>query len=95
VISGRSSGQDGLTLDDAVEEALCFGWIDSTLRRLRDGRRALLFTPRRRRGTWAPSNKRRVERLVVEGRMTPAGLAVVQQAKADGSWVALDDVEPL
>lgn len=95
VVLGTSSGPPGLTLDDAVEEALCFGWIDSTLHRLGDGRRALLFTPRRPRSTWAQSNKRRVERLVAEGRMTTAGLAAVERAKTDGSWAALDDIDAL
>lgn len=85
----------GLTLDDAVEEALCFGWIDSTQHRLGDGRRALLFTPRRPHSTWAQSNKRRVERLVADSQMTAAGLAVIERAKADGSWAALDDVDAL
>lgn len=95
VVFGPRSGPPGLTLDDAVEEALCFGWIDSTLRSLGDGRRTLLFTPRRPRSTWAQSNKRRVERLVAEGRMTTAGLAVVERAKTDGSWAALDDIDAL
>ena len=95
VVLDTSRDPPGLTLDDAVEEALCFGWIDSTLRRLGDGRRALLFTPRRPRSTWARSNKRRVERMVAEGQMTTAGLAVIERAKADGSWAALDDVDAL
>lgn len=95
VVLDKSRGSPGLTLDDAVEEALCYGWIDSTLHRLGDGRRALLFTPRRPRSTWAQSNKRRVERLVAEGQMTAAGLAVVERAKADGSWAALDDIDAL
>jgi uncharacterized protein YdeI (YjbR/CyaY-like superfamily) len=95
VVLGTRSGPPGLTLDDAVEEALCFGWIDSTLHRLGDGRRALLFTPRRPHSTWAQSSKRRVGRLVAQGQMTTAGLAAVERAKADGSWAALDDIDAL
>lgn len=82
-----------LTYDEAVEEALCFGWIDSTARRLDADRYTVLYTPRRPGGTWARTNKQRVRRLTEEGRMAPAGLAVIEAAKADGSWMLLDDVE--
>ena len=95
VVLGTSRDQSGLKLVDAVEEALCFGGIDSTLHRLGDGRRVLRFTPRRPHSTWAQSNKRRTERLVAEGRMTCAGLAAVERAKADGSWDVLNDIDAL
>jgi uncharacterized protein YdeI (YjbR/CyaY-like superfamily) len=75
-------------LDEAVEEALCFGWIDGHLRRIDDESHALRFTPRGRRSVWAQSNKDRVERLIREGKMTPAGLAAVEAAKASGEWDA-------
>lgn len=84
-----------LDYDSAVEEALRFGWIDSTVRRLDNDRFLQLYTPRRPGGTWAVSNKRRVERLIAEGRMMPAGIAAVEAAKADGSWDALEDAENL
>ncbi len=84
-----------LTYEAAVEEALCFGWIDSTVRRLDEHRFRQLFTPRRVGGNWSLSNKARVARLTAEGRMMPAGLAAVEAAKADGSWMLLDDVEHL
>ena len=78
----------GLTLDDAVEEALCFGWIDGQLRSL-DGRSYLLrFTPRRRNSVWSIRNIRRAERLIGEGRMTAAGLRAVAEAKEAGAWDA-------
>jgi len=80
---------------EAVEEALCFGWIDSKVVKLDAERTLQWFSPRRPRGTWARSNKERVERLTAEGRMTPAGLAVIEQAKRDGTWTLLDDVEDL
>jgi uncharacterized protein YdeI (YjbR/CyaY-like superfamily) len=84
-----------LTYDDAVEEALCFGWIDSTTRALDADRFQQLFTPRKPGGTWARSNKERVERLTHAGLMTPAGLARIEEAKADGSWTLIDEVEAL
>lgn len=84
-----------LTYEDAIEEALCFGWIDSTGKRLDANRFALRFSPRRRGGSWARSNKVRVARLIAEGRMCPAGLAAIEAAKSDGSWDAIDDAEGL
>jgi len=84
-----------LFYDDAVEEALCFGWIDSTVRRLDEDRYWQLYTPRKSGSIWARSNKARVKRLAAEGLMTPAGLAVIERAKADGSWMLLDDAEAL
>lgn len=94
-VGKKGNQRTALMYEDAVEEALRFGWIDSTLRRLDDDRTKQLFTPRRPKGNWAASNKRRVERLIAEGRMTPAGMAVIERAKADGSWSSLDDVEDL
>jgi len=84
-----------LTYDEAVEEALCFGWIDSVVNRLDESRFKQLVTPRKRGSIWARSNKDRVERLVQQKLMTPAGQAVIDAAKADGSWSLLDDVESL
>ncbi|PVZ11020.1 YdeI/OmpD-associated family protein [Actinomycetospora cinnamomea] len=80
---------------EAVEQALCFGWIDSTARSLDDERSAQWFAPRRRRSGWARSNKQRIERLEAAGLLEPAGRAVIDAAKADGSWTMFDDVEDL
>jgi len=77
-----------VSLGEAVEEALCFGWIDGHLRRIDDESHALRFTPRGRRSIWSQSNKDRVERLIAEGRMAPAGLTAVEAAKASGEWDA-------
>ena len=85
----------GPTYDDVVEEALCFGWVDSQVRSLDTDRAEQLLTPRRRSSVWARSNKERVTRLTAAGLMTPAGLAVVERAKASGQWTLLDDVEDL
>ena len=79
--------------DDVVEEALCFGWVDSLPRKLDDARSMLLVTPRKPGSSWSRVNKERVERLEAAGRIAPAGSAAIERAKRDGSWTALDDVE--
>lgn len=89
---GRGTGPG---YEDVVEEALCFGWVDSQVRSLDADRAEQLLTPRRKGSVWARSNKERVARLTAAGLMAPAGLAVVEQAKASGQWTLLDDVEDL
>jgi len=89
------SGRRGLDYEAAIEEALCVGWVDSTGGRYDDDRGRLYFAPRKPRSVWAASNKARVERLIAEGRMAPAGLAAIERAKANGSWEILDSVERL
>ena len=89
------SGTPGLDYEAAVEEALCFGWIDGTGGRLDDERSKQYFAPRKPRSGWAATNKARVERLIAEGRMAPAGLEAIERAKANGSWALLDSVERL
>jgi uncharacterized protein YdeI (YjbR/CyaY-like superfamily) len=91
----RHTEKPRIEYEDAVEEALAFGWIDSTARTLDDERSMIRFTPRRPRTGWAASNKKRVERLLAAGLMHPAGLAKVEMAKADGSWELLDSAENL
>ena len=91
----RSSGKPVVEYDELVEEALCFGWIDSRPGRLDDERTMLRFTPRKRGGTWSRPNKERVERLIAEGRMAPAGMRAVEAAQADGSWDALNEIDEL
>jgi uncharacterized protein YdeI (YjbR/CyaY-like superfamily) len=88
------SGRPVLDYEAAVVEALRFGWIDSTGRTDEDHREQW-FSPRRPGGSWARTNKRRIERLEQEGRMEPAGRRVIEAAKADGSWSLLDGVEDL
>jgi uncharacterized protein YdeI (YjbR/CyaY-like superfamily) len=96
LVTWRSrSGRRGLEYEDAVQEALCFGWVDSTAGRVDDDRGKLYFAPRRPRSGWSASNKVRLERLIADGRMTPAGMAAVERAKANGSWTMLDSVERL
>lgn len=91
----KSTGHQPVSLDEAIQEALCFGWIDSTVRPVGGGKSALLLTPRRPGSTWSRRNKQRVASLTAEGRMTDAGRRVVDAAKRDGSWNALDAIEDL
>jgi len=93
VFDKKSSRPDRLAYGDAVEEALCFGWIDSLVRAIDDARYVQLFTPRKPKSTWSRANKVRVERLLAEGLMAAAGLASIEMAKANGSWESLDAVE--
>jgi len=93
VFDKKSSRADRLPYIDAVEEALCYGWIDSTARTLDDKRYVQLMAPRKPKSTWARTNKARVERLIEQGLMTEAGLASIERAKANGSWESLDAVE--
>ena len=82
----KATGKPRVDYEHAVEEALCFGWIDSVARTLDEERAMQLFTPRKPRSPWSMSNKIRVERLVAAGLMRPAGLAKIEQARLDGSW---------
>ena len=91
----QRTGKPAIAYEDAVCEALCYGWIDSTYRSLDEERGALWWSPRRKGSLWARTNKARVERLEAEGRMTDAGRAAIERAKADGSWAVLEPVEDL
>ncbi len=91
----KGSGHPHLPWDDVVEEALCFGWIDSRPNKLDAARSKLLVTPRKAGSPWSKINKERIERIVAAGLMTPAGQAKIDAAKADGSWAMLDEVEAL
>jgi len=88
LISKKGAARKTLTLAEAVEEALCYGWIDSHMRPVDAQVYRLRFSPRKPRGIWALSNVHRAERLMRERRMTPAGLAAVEAAKASGEWEA-------
>ena len=91
----KATGRQAFTYEQAVTEALRFGWIDSVARAL-DARRTMQwFAPRRTGSGWSRSNKDRIARLEAEGRLHDAGRAVVESAKADGSWGRLDSAEDL
>jgi uncharacterized protein YdeI (YjbR/CyaY-like superfamily) len=76
----------GMTLQDAVEEAICFGWIDGKLKRLDTERFILRFSPRKAKSVWSKINKERAEMLMKSGKMTDAGLVKIQEAKKNGLW---------
>jgi uncharacterized protein YdeI (YjbR/CyaY-like superfamily) len=77
-----------LRYNDALEEALCFGWIDGVIQRVDASTYRQRFTPRRARSKWSQRNVGKVERLTAEGRMHPSGIAEVERAKGDGRWQA-------
>ncbi|MBD0333967.1 MAG: YdeI/OmpD-associated family protein [Cyanobacteria bacterium Co-bin13] len=91
----KGTGKPRFEYGDAVEEALCFGWIDSKPNKLDEERSLLWFAPRKAGTGWSKPNKERIERLTAAGHMAAAGLAKVEAAKQDGSWTALDAVEAL
>jgi uncharacterized protein YdeI (YjbR/CyaY-like superfamily) len=86
VIQKKASHKQGIRYEEAVLEAVAHGWIDGKMRRIDDDEFMQRFTPRRPDSIWSKSNKKRVEKLIKEGRMTPAGLAAVQKAKVSGQW---------
>ncbi|WP_019507833.1 YdeI family protein [Pleurocapsa sp. PCC 7319] len=91
----KNSGISYLPYNDIVEEALCFGWIDSLPRKLDEQRTMLYVSPRKDQSNWSKANKDRVAKLLKQGLMTPPGIEKVNMAKVDGSWSFLDDVEAL
>ena len=95
LVRKKGSTQPGVPYEEAVEEALCFGWIDSRANTLDADHFKLWFVPRKAKSVWSTINKARIERLIADGRMTPAGLAKIEAAKADGSWSSLDALEDL
>ncbi|MDJ0599769.1 MAG: YdeI/OmpD-associated family protein [Crocosphaera sp.] len=84
-----------LSYDDIVEECICFGWIDSLPRKLDEKRTMLYISPRKKGSNWSKANKERVEKLELAGLIQELGLIKIEQAKKDGSWSFLDDVEAL
>jgi uncharacterized protein YdeI (YjbR/CyaY-like superfamily) len=91
----KATGKPRFEYNEAVEEALCFGWIDSKPNKLDEERAMLWFAPRKPNTGWSGLNESRVDKLIRDGRMSPAGLAKVEAAKRDGSWSALDQIEAL
>lgn len=89
------TGIPTISWSDAVDEALCFGWIDSTRTSLDDDRFQQFFCKRKPKSNWSKINKEKVRRLIDEGLMMPAGLASIEIAKQNGSWTILDAVEEL
>ena len=91
----KDSGKTRVAYADAVEEALCFGWIDATVRPGDNDHYIQLFTPRKPKSGWSQINKGRIERLINEGLMTDAGQVKIDEAKKNGTWAKLDAVESM
>lgn len=87
-IAKKGSGVESVTYAEALELALCFGWIDSQKRGFDEKHFLQRFTPRRPRGRWSKINREKAEALLAEGSVRPAGMAEVEAAKADGRWEA-------
>ena len=90
-----ATGRPTCAYADAVEEALCFGWIDSTVNTLDDERGLQLMTPRKPKSSWTRLNRQRVAEMEAAGLMTDAGRRVVEAAQASGWWTLYDTVEDL
>ena len=86
----KETGKRKFDMADAVEEALCFGWIDSVAQKLDDERSMQKFTPRKPKSIWSKINKKRIEKLIEQKLMKPAGLATIERAKENGSWDTLN-----
>ena len=90
-----ASGKTRVSYNDAVDEAICYGWIDSKPNTLDALRSIQFFAPRNPKSNWSRVNKARVEKLIKAGRITEHGLAVIEMAKKNGSWDALNEVEEM
>jgi uncharacterized protein YdeI (YjbR/CyaY-like superfamily) len=86
VFHKKETGQASIDYEDAVNEALCFGWIDSIIKKLDDQQYARKFTPRNDNSKWSASNKVRIEKLITSGQITEIGLAKIEAAKKNGQW---------
>jgi len=95
VYAKKHTGIPSLTYADAVEEALCFGWIDSLLHPIDDALYKQMFTPRKTKSAWSALNKKRVEPLIANGLMTAAGMKMIDLAKQIGKWDTWSDVDAL
>ncbi len=95
VYAKKHTGIPSLTYADAVEEALCFGWIDSLVHPVDDSLYKQIFTPRKPSSGWSPLNKKRVEKLIADKQMTAAGMKMIELAKTNGRWEAHATTEAL
>ncbi len=82
----KETGKASVAYGDSVEEALCYGWVDSIIKSLDDTKYARKFTPRKEDSKWSPSNIKRVEKMMMQGLMTEHGLRLVEAAKRTGQW---------
>ena len=95
VFHTKASKKESLTWSEAVDVALCFGWIDSKKIKINDDTSHQFFSKRRVKSTWSKINKEKISRLIAEGLMTEGGYKTIEVAKENGSWTILDEVEEL
>lgn len=95
VFGKKNSGVQSISLAEAIDEAVCFGWIDSVINSIDEKHYKIYFSPRSPQSNWSRVNKNKVARLEKAGRLQPAGLELIRIAKENGTWTALDDVENL
>jgi uncharacterized protein YdeI (YjbR/CyaY-like superfamily) len=91
----RASGREAVPYADLVEEALCWGWIDSTVNTFDDDRGLQMMTPRKPKSTWTRLNRERTAAMEAQGRMTDAGRRAIEVARANGWWTIYDQIEDL
>lgn len=89
----KGSGKTSVTYEEALQEALCYGWIDSTTHRFDSERYMQRWTPRNPDSVWSAANKERVRKLVADGRMALPGMAKIEAARRNGSWDKLNDID--
>ena len=82
----KSSGKTGINYDEALEEALCFGWIDGKLKSIDEEKYVIRYSPRKTKSVWSKLNKEKAEQLIESEKMTDAGLAKIEEAKRNGNW---------
>lgn len=95
ILYKKGTGVPTISYDEVVEEALCFGWIDSKPNKRDTESYYLFIAPRKNKSPWSAANKQRIEKLLKEKRITKAGLEKIEAAKLDGSWTLLDNIEAL
>ena len=93
VIRKKKSSLPGIYYEEALDEALCFGWVDGKMKSVNEDIYALRFSPRRKKSIWSRANRERAERLTAEGRMTEPGVAKIAEAQANGRW-ATENIKP-
>ena len=90
-----NSDKESMRWEEAVQVAICYGWIDSTVKKLDEERRRQMFTPRKDKSVWSKLNKTYIEKLIANDLMHESGLKKIETAKQNGSWESLDAVENL
>jgi uncharacterized protein YdeI (YjbR/CyaY-like superfamily) len=95
IIAKKGSGLPTLPIEDAIEEALCYGWIDSLPNKVDENRYKVLMSPRKPKSNWSKINKKRAYKMIKAGLMTPSGMKMISLARKTGTWNALENVDRL